>query len=113
MALLKEFLWAETAILVAGIGAAALWKALRPRPGLRWLLGTRDRDGRLAPGLLRLQMCFVSLAVALWYLARSLRAAGSAAMPTIPWPVLVVLALSHAAWLGGEVRRLRAPRFEN
>ena len=113
MAFLTEFVRAETAILVAGIGAAALWKALRPRPGLRWLLGTRDHDGRRAPGLLRLQMFLVTLTVALWYLASSLRAGGSSALPPIPWPVLVALAASHGAWLSSEVRRRRTPRFEN
>lgn len=112
MAFLREFARAEIAILIPGLGAAGLWKILRAGPGLGGLLGSRDQAGRWLPGPLRFQMCLVTLAVAVLYLSRSLRAPGSGALPPVPWPALFVLALSHSAWLGNEVRR-RLRRTDN
>ncbi len=105
MAFLREFARAEVAILIAGLVAAGVWKALPARPGLADLLGSRDRTGRWVPDALRLQMCLITVAVALLYLFLSLRAAASGALPPVPRAALAVLALSHGAWLGSLARR--------
>lgn len=105
MAFLREIARVEVAILIAGLGAAGLWKTLRPKSGLVGLLGSRDQAGRWMPGVLRWQASVISVAVALVYLFLSLRAAGSGALPPVPWWVLVVLSLSHGAWLGSVARR--------
>jgi hypothetical protein len=105
MAFLRELARAEAAILIAGLGAAAAWKILRARPGLGGRLGSRDQAGRRVAGALRGQMCLITVALALVYLLSSLGAAGSGTLPPVPRWALMVLALSHGAWLACVARR--------
>jgi hypothetical protein len=111
MGLLREIARAEVAILIAGLGVLGLWKILRARPGLGGRLGSRDQTGHWVAGALRWQMGLITVAVALVYLLSSLGAAGSGTLPPVPWWALVVLALSHGAWLASVARRRPGSRL--
>ena len=74
-------------------------------------LGSRDQTGHWVAGALRWQMGLITVAVALVYLLSSLGAAGSGTLPPVPWWALVVLALSHGAWLASVARRRPGSRL--
>ncbi len=103
MAFLREVLRAECALLIVALGAVVAWKLVRAglrRGGLR---GLWDRFARGGP--LDGQMGLISVAVALLVLVRSLRAAGSGALPPVPPLALAVVGISNLVWLAR--RRLR------
>ena len=103
MAFLREVLRAGCALLIVALSAVVAWKLVRA--GLRrggWR-GLWDRFARGGP--LDGQMGLISVAVALLALVRSLRAAGSGALPPVPPLALAVVGISNLVWLGSLVRR--------
>jgi len=107
MGLLRVILGAESACLVAALCAACVWKTLRHGRGLAGLVGHRDGAMRWTFDPLRCQMTLITVGIALSYLFQSPQGAGKPALPAVPYPVLALLALSYAAGLRSELRRLK------
>jgi|GEM_PF-2525891 len=104
MAVLRELVHVEVAILAACLGAAVFWKLLRGvlragRQHALYILLGRGGMGRA----IRLQLTVGSVAFALLYLASTLRAAGSGALPPVSDYALALLGGSQAAFLGAAI----------
>lgn len=109
MAMLRQLVRVELAILAACFGVVFAWKIVRGmlRPEGRLALGRLFGGG--VAGLPRMQLLAASLVFALVYLASSLRSAASGALPPIPDYALVLLGSSQAAFLGAAAWRILRP----
>lgn len=108
MALLRDVVRFELAILVACFSATIGWRILRAtlRPESR--LAFRSLFGGGIAGAVRVQLLVGSVVFALLYVASALQSAGTGALPRVPNYALALLAGSQAAFLGAAWRSLRS-----